>query len=85
MLQVYSLPQQQPNTQRTQRITSPCARDGDQQEHHFAVVRLQQHQQLLHWSGTFVPVIEEKLDTITRAQEGYGEGKERRSIGEDLR
>ena len=40
-------------------------------------------------NSTFVrnirPVIEEKLDTTTRAHEGDGEGKERRSIGEDLR
>ena len=77
----------QPNTQHTQIITSPTTRDGDQEErHHFAVVRLQQQQRwILHWSGISVPVIEQTLDTTTRTQEEDGEGKERRSIGKDLR
>ena len=62
-------------------------RKGHQQErHHFAVVRLQQQRRIiLHWSWTFVLVIEEKLDAAKRAQEGDGEGKERRSICTDFR
>ena len=56
---------------------------------YFAVVRLQQQQRriFLHGCRTSdsVLVTEEKLDTATRAQEGGGEGKERRSLREDFR
>ena len=56
---------------------------------YFAVVRLQQQQGriILHsWrTSGYVLVIEEMLDTATRAQGGDGEGKERRSVREDCR
>ena len=55
---------------------------------YFAVVRLQHKQRriILHSCRTSdsVLVIEEKLDTATRAREGDGGGKERRSVREDF-
>ena len=64
----------------------PTKWDGHQQRRQrFAVVGLQQQWLTMHWSWTSVPVIEEKWDTITRAQQGDREGKMRRRVSEDFR
>ena len=59
--------------------------DHQQERHRFAVVRRQQQRFNSTLVLTSVPVVEEKLDTATRAQVGDGEGKERRRISVDFR